>query len=111
MTTATEQTHLASELFAFKEAYEQANNSHDISRITPFIEEDATYWFTDGSYRGAAEIRAATEKNVRQDTGRVVRGPGPRMAGAHGSGRRVPVSVRLDWHCRREALLRSRPRH
>ena len=42
-------------------AYEAANNSHDFSQLEPLIAPDATYWFTDGSYEGVAEIRAAIE--------------------------------------------------
>lgn len=42
--------------------YERANNSHDISRVVPFIAEDAVYWFSDGSHRGIEEIRSAIEK-------------------------------------------------
>jgi ketosteroid isomerase-like protein len=49
----------AAELTAFMKAYEEANNSHDIERVKPMIAADATYWFTDDSYRGLAEIKAA----------------------------------------------------
>ncbi|WP_338704059.1 nuclear transport factor 2 family protein (plasmid) [Streptomyces sp. Q6] len=44
------------ELAAFMREYEAANNSHDIERVVPFIAEDASYWFSDGSYRGIKEI-------------------------------------------------------
>jgi ketosteroid isomerase-like protein len=44
---------------AFMAAYEQATNSHDLGRVMPMIAADATYWFTDGSFRGRAEIEAA----------------------------------------------------
>jgi len=50
---------LAAELTAFMTRYEQANNSHDIDRVAPLIAEDATYWFSDGSYRGLGEITGA----------------------------------------------------
>ena len=40
-------------------AYEQANNSHDVGRVAPMIAQDATYWFTDGSYQGLPEITVA----------------------------------------------------
>ena len=43
-------------------AYEQANNSHDISRVTPMIAEDAVYWFSEGSYSGLDEIKGAIER-------------------------------------------------
>jgi hypothetical protein len=41
---------------------ERAANSHDVQRILPLIAEDATYWFTDGSYRGREEITDALER-------------------------------------------------
>jgi hypothetical protein len=37
-------------------AYEKANNSHDIGRVAPMIMSAATYWFTDGSYTGLAQV-------------------------------------------------------
>ncbi len=43
-------------------AYEQANNSHDIDRVVHMIAQDATYWFTDGSYQGLADITAAISR-------------------------------------------------
>jgi ketosteroid isomerase-like protein len=58
----TKQVSLASELALFISEYERANNSHDIERVVPFIAEDATYWFSDGSCRGIGEIRSAIEK-------------------------------------------------
>ncbi len=42
--------------------YEAANNSHDIGRVAPMIDADATYWFSDGSHRGVGEITAAIER-------------------------------------------------
>jgi len=42
--------------------YERAANSHDVRRVLPLIAEDATYWFTDGSYRGRDEIGRALER-------------------------------------------------
>jgi ketosteroid isomerase-like protein len=53
---------LAAELTAFMRAYEQANNSHDIDRVSPMISPDASYWFTDGSYHGLSEITAAIRR-------------------------------------------------
>jgi len=50
------------ELTDFLKAYEHANNSHVWENVEPFIAPDATYWFTDGSYEGIEEIRAAIEK-------------------------------------------------
>ncbi|MFJ3673376.1 YybH family protein [Streptomyces sp. NPDC090106] len=58
----TDRTSLESELAAFMGEYERANNSHKISRVMPFIAEDAVYWFSDGSHRGIEEIRSAIEK-------------------------------------------------
>lgn len=62
MAVVTDRTSLESELASFMGEYERANNSHDIERVVPFIAEDATYWFSDGSYRGIREIRSAIEK-------------------------------------------------
>lgn len=42
--------------------YERAANSHDVRRVMPLIADDATYWFTDGSYRGREEIAGALER-------------------------------------------------
>lgn len=53
---------LAAELTSFMARYEQANNSHDIDRVAPLIAEDATYWFSDGSYQGIAAITSAIER-------------------------------------------------
>jgi ketosteroid isomerase-like protein len=53
---------LAAELNAFMTRYERANNSHDITRVAPMIDEGATYWFSDGSHRGHSEITAAIER-------------------------------------------------
>jgi ADP-ribose pyrophosphatase YjhB (NUDIX family) len=47
------------ELTAFVTEYERAANSHDVGRVLPLIGEDATYWFTDGCYRGRQEIADA----------------------------------------------------
>jgi ketosteroid isomerase-like protein len=47
------------ELIQFLRQYESANNSHVWANVEPFIAEDATYWFTDGSYMGINEIRSA----------------------------------------------------
>lgn len=49
------------ELADFLKNYERANNSHLWENVEPFIAQDATYWFTDGSYAGIAEIRKAIE--------------------------------------------------
>jgi ketosteroid isomerase-like protein len=49
------------ELDVFLREYEEANNSHNWDNVESFIAPDATYWFTDGSYLGIEEIRAAVE--------------------------------------------------
>jgi ketosteroid isomerase-like protein len=49
------------DLISFMKAYEQANNSHVFAKVKPFIAENATYWFTDGSFKGIDEIQAAVE--------------------------------------------------
>ena len=53
---------LAAELTAFMREYEEANNSHDIDRVTPMIAPDATYWFTDGSHDGLPQIAEAIRR-------------------------------------------------
>ena len=53
---------LTTELTGFMAAYELAANSHDVSRVLPLIAEDATYWFTDGTYRGREEIAGALKR-------------------------------------------------
>jgi ketosteroid isomerase-like protein len=52
----------ANQLAPFMAEYERVANSHDIGRVLPLIAEDATYWFTDGSYRGREEIAGALER-------------------------------------------------
>jgi ketosteroid isomerase-like protein len=53
---------LDSEVTSFIHRYEQASNRHDFGQLAPLIAEDATYWFTEGSYHGTAAIRAAVER-------------------------------------------------
>jgi ADP-ribose pyrophosphatase YjhB (NUDIX family) len=52
----------ATQLAAFMAEYERAANSHDVRQVLPLIADDATYWFTDGSYRGREEIAGAFER-------------------------------------------------
>jgi len=47
------------DLTEFIKAYEKANNSHIWSNVEPFIADNATYWFTDGSFSGIEEIKGA----------------------------------------------------
>lgn len=44
---------------SFMRRYERATNTHDPARVAPLIADDASYWFTDGSYHGIGEITAA----------------------------------------------------
>lgn len=53
---------LDAELTSFVYLYERATNRHDFDQLVPLIAEDATYWFTDGSYHGVDAIRAAVER-------------------------------------------------
>jgi ketosteroid isomerase-like protein len=50
---------LTAELTVFMASYERATNHHDIARVAAMIAADATYWFTDGSFRGRPEIMEA----------------------------------------------------
>jgi ketosteroid isomerase-like protein len=52
----------SAELTAFMRRYEQATNRHDVDQLAPLIADDATYWFTDGSYHGIDAIKAALER-------------------------------------------------
>jgi ketosteroid isomerase-like protein len=52
----------ATQLAEFMAEYERAANSHDVRQVLPLIADDATYWFTDGSYRGRPEIAGALER-------------------------------------------------
>jgi ketosteroid isomerase-like protein len=39
--------------------YEKANNSHDWNNVAPFVHPNASYFFTDGTFNGIAEIKQA----------------------------------------------------
>jgi ketosteroid isomerase-like protein len=45
--------------------YELATNTHIVENVLPFIAENASYWFSDGSHRGRDEIRAAIDATFR----------------------------------------------
>jgi ketosteroid isomerase-like protein len=47
------------------ETYEQRLNLHDFDAVADLIAEDAVFWFSDGSHRGRADIRAAFERTWR----------------------------------------------
>jgi hypothetical protein len=53
---------LDAELTSFMHQYERATNSHDFGELVPLIADDATYWFTEGSYHGIVAIRRAIER-------------------------------------------------
>jgi len=54
-------THSQASLNGFIKAYEIANNSHVWANVAPFVAPNATYWFTDGSFSGIAEIQSAVQ--------------------------------------------------
>lgn len=55
--TSTEDSVL--ELTRTMREYEAANNSRVLERVLAHIAPDASYWFSDGSHYGHAEIRVA----------------------------------------------------
>ncbi|SEG68227.1 protein of unknown function [Actinacidiphila yanglinensis] len=61
-------------LTEFIRAYEQATNSHDITRLVPLIAPEAVYWFSDGSHRGREAVLRAiadTFATIRDETYRI----------------------------------------
>lgn len=46
----------------FLKDYETATNSHNFDNVEPLIDPKASYYFSEGSYSGTSEIRAAFEK-------------------------------------------------
>lgn len=55
----TDDEQIVRELTEFMRSYEAANNSHEVDRVLPFIASEASYWFSDGSHYGHAQIRLA----------------------------------------------------
>ncbi|RAL24291.1 DUF4440 domain-containing protein [Thermoflavimicrobium daqui] len=51
------------ELQSFIQQYEDATNTHDFSEVAKLIKTDAIYFFSDGTFRGLAEIKKAFERN------------------------------------------------
>lgn len=49
------------ELTRLMREYEKANNSRVLERVLSHIAPDASYWFSDGSYYGHAEIQGALQ--------------------------------------------------
>lgn len=47
---------------SFLADYIRATNTHRFDEVAPLIDEDAVFWFSSGSYRGLAAIRAAFER-------------------------------------------------
>lgn len=59
------------DITAFVREYERATNTHDADVVATLVAQDATYWFTDGSYVGRAAIREAlarTWQTIRDET-------------------------------------------
>jgi len=69
--TINDKIELQRELDTFLEAYEEAANSRDFSKVAPFIADDATFWFTNGQFSGKEAIRKAFEdtwQNIQDET-------------------------------------------
>lgn len=56
---------LVDELTAVMRGYEAANNTHDIERVLPYIADDVSFWFSDGSHEGREQVRSAIEATFR----------------------------------------------
>jgi ketosteroid isomerase-like protein len=59
--TTDGQVELNNELVTFMQAYEQATNSHNFDQVVTLVDKQAVYWFSDGNFEGATEIRKAFE--------------------------------------------------
>lgn len=46
----------------FLAEYIRRTNTHRFDEVAPLISEDAVFWFSSGTHRGSAAIRAAFEK-------------------------------------------------
>lgn len=42
--------------------YDRRTNAHDVERWRELVADDASYWFTDGSYEGIEAIAAAVQR-------------------------------------------------
>lgn len=49
------------ELDSFLKSYEQAANSCDFDNVAPLINDEAVFWFTNGTFTGKQAIRQAFE--------------------------------------------------
>lgn len=68
--TINDKIELQRELDTFLEAYEEAANSRDFTKVAPFIADDATFWFTNGQFSGKLDIQKAFEdtwKNIQDE--------------------------------------------
>jgi ketosteroid isomerase-like protein len=59
--TINDKLELQRELDTFLRAYELATNTCDFNVVSPFIADDATFWFTNGRYEGKESVRRAFE--------------------------------------------------
>ena len=59
--TINDRVELQYELETFLKTYETASNSCNFDRVAPLVADDATYWFTNGTFKGQAAIRKAFE--------------------------------------------------
>ena len=50
----------------FLKGYETANNSHNIEQVRPYIAENASYFFTDGTYIGLENILKAIQSTFNK---------------------------------------------
>jgi ketosteroid isomerase-like protein len=57
---------LTTELDAFMVEYERRTNAHDVGRLRELVADDASYWFTDGSYEGVEAIASAVQRTFDQ---------------------------------------------
>jgi ketosteroid isomerase-like protein len=59
--TINDKLELQRELDTLLQAYELAANTCDFNVVSPFIADDATFWFTNGQYEGKESVRCAFE--------------------------------------------------
>lgn len=57
------QFNIEKKLNKFIKAYEDATNSHDFNNVRPLVEDDAIYYFSEGTYKGIEAINKVFEKN------------------------------------------------
>ncbi len=54
--------HNNDELLRVVREYERLSSQCNFDLLVPFIDQEAVYWFNDGSYHGIAEIRKTFEE-------------------------------------------------